>query len=49
MSARARDAIFTLENRAMRFQSCCKMLAPQTPLENCVAHNGSLMPSPDGT
>jgi hypothetical protein len=40
------DAIFTVENRAMKFQSYYKMLAPQTPLENCVAHNGSLIPIP---
>jgi len=30
----------------MTFQSYYKMLAPQTPLENCVAHNGSLIPVP---
>ena len=40
------DAIFTLDNRAMTFRSYYKMLAPQTPLENCVAHNGSLIPIP---
>jgi hypothetical protein len=40
------DALFTIENRAMKFQSYYKMLAPQTPLENCVAHNGSLIPIP---
>jgi len=30
----------------MTFQSYYKMLAPQTQLENCVAHNGSLIPIP---
>jgi hypothetical protein len=40
------DAIFTLNNGQMQFQSYYKMLAPQTPLENCVAHNGSLIPVP---
>ncbi|HET9603577.1 MAG TPA: hypothetical protein VFO96_04755, partial [Gemmatimonadales bacterium] len=40
------DAIFTLKDRKMHFQSYYKMLAPQTPQENCVAHNGSLIPIP---
>ena len=40
------DAIFTLENRKMRFHSYYKMPAPQTSQENCVAHNGSLIPIP---
>jgi hypothetical protein len=40
------DAIFTIVNDTMRFQSYYKMLAPQTPFENCVAHNGSLIPIP---
>jgi hypothetical protein len=40
------DAIFTLVNDTLRFQSYYKMLAPQTALENCVAHNGSLIPIP---
>jgi hypothetical protein len=40
------DAIFTLTNRQMQFQSYYKMPAPQTPEENCVAHNGSLIPVP---
>jgi hypothetical protein len=30
----------------MRFQSYFKLPAPQTPQENCVAHNGSLIPIP---
>jgi hypothetical protein len=41
------DAIFTLSaERKMQFQSYYKMPAPQTPQENCVAHNGSLIPIP---
>ena len=40
------DALFTLQNGQMKFQSYYKMLAPQTPFENCVAHNGSLIPIP---
>ena len=40
------DAIFTLSGDTMRFQSYYKMPAPQTPNENCVAHNGSLIPIP---
>ncbi len=40
------DAIFTLENDSLKFQSYYKMLAPQTQNENCVAHNGSLIPIP---
>ena len=40
------DAIFTLENREMRFKSYFKLPAAQTPQENCVAHNGSLIPIP---
>jgi len=40
------DAIFTVVHDTMRFQSYYKMSAPQTPFENCVAHNGSLIPIP---
>lgn len=40
------NAIFTLVNRKMHFQSYYKLPAPQTPEENCVAHNGSLIPIP---
>src|SRR6267143_1605629 len=40
------DAIFTLTNGQMKFQSYYKMPAPQTANENCVAHNGSLIPIP---
>jgi len=41
------DAIFTLSpNRKLTLSSYYKMPAPQTDLENCVAHNGSLVPIP---
>jgi hypothetical protein len=40
------DAIFAVVNDTLKFQSYYKMLAPQTALENCVAHNGSLIPIP---
>lgn len=40
------DAIFTIDNRKMDFKGYYKMPAPQTPEENCVAHNGSLIPIP---
>ena len=40
------DAIFTISNNALHFQSYYKMPAPQTEMENCVAHNGSLIPIP---
>jgi hypothetical protein len=40
------NAIFTLENRRMQFQGYYKLPAAQTASENCVAHNGSLIPIP---
>jgi hypothetical protein len=40
------DAIFTIENRKLKFHSYYKLPAAQTPEENCVAHNGSLIPIP---
>ncbi len=40
------DAIFTLANGRPQFQSYYKLPAPQTSSENCVAHNGSLVPIP---
>ena len=40
------NAIFTIEGTEMAFQSYFKLPAPQTPEENCVAHNGSLIPIP---
>ncbi|GAA5521258.1 hypothetical protein Asal01_01193 [Fodinibius salicampi] len=42
------NAIFTIDdNKEMHFQSYFKMPAAQTEQENCVAHNGSLIPVPD--
>jgi hypothetical protein len=43
------DAIFKIVNGQMVFQSYYKLPAPQTQLENCVAHNGSLIPIPGRT
>lgn len=40
------DAIYTISNGKMQFQSYYKMPAAQTSSENCVAHNGSLIPVP---
>ncbi len=40
------NAIFTIEGNAMNFKSYYKLPAPQTSEENCVAHNGSLIPIP---
>ncbi len=40
------DAIFTVRDRKMNFQGYYKLPAPQTSFENCVAHNGSLIPIP---
>lgn len=40
------DAIFKLENGKLTLQSYYKMPAPQTDKENCVAHNGSMIPVP---
>jgi hypothetical protein len=40
------DAIFTLSNRKLTLASYYKMPAAQSDTENCVAHNGSLIPVP---
>ncbi len=40
------NAIFAIENRKMLFKSYYKLPAAQTNFENCVAHNGSLVPVP---
>lgn len=40
------NAIFTLDGGKMDFRSYYKLPAPQTSEENCVAHNGSLIPVP---
>lgn len=41
------NALFTIrDEKEMEFESYYKMPAPQTVNENCVAHNGSLVPVP---
>jgi hypothetical protein len=40
------DAIFDIVDRRLRFAGYYKLPAPQTEQENCVAHNGSLVPVP---
>ena len=40
------DAIFTLDKGKLTLASYYKMPAPQSDNENCVAHNGSLVPIP---
>ncbi|MCY3548310.1 MAG: hypothetical protein OXH49_15660 [Gemmatimonadetes bacterium] len=40
------NATFRIEDGDMIFQAYYKLPAPQTTLENCVAHNGSLIPIP---
>ena len=40
------DAIFDIVDGKMQFRSYYKLPAPQTEQENCVAHNGSLVPVP---
>ncbi len=40
------NAIFDIDGHDLEFTTYYKMPAPQTPLENCVAHNGSLVPIP---
>ena len=40
------NAIFTLAGNKMDFKSYYKLPVPQTKNENCVAHNGTLIPVP---
>jgi hypothetical protein len=40
------NAIFDVVDRRLRFASYYKLPAPQTAQENCVAHNGSIVPVP---
>jgi hypothetical protein len=40
------DAIFDIVDRKLQFRGYYKLPAPQTEVENCVAHNGSLIPVP---
>ena len=40
------NAIFEIVDRKLQFRSYYKLPVPQTEVENCVAHNGSLVPVP---
>jgi hypothetical protein len=40
------DSIFSLKDDVLTLGSYYKMPAPQTELENCTAHNGSIIPIP---
>jgi hypothetical protein len=40
------NALFNLENNKLKFENYYKLRAAQTNTENCVAHNGSLVPVP---
>jgi hypothetical protein len=40
------DAIFNVVDRKLRFASYYKLPVPQTVQENCVSHNGSIIPVP---
>ena len=46
LAAWGADAIFDVVDRKLRFAGYYKMPAPQTEQENCVAHNGSIIPVP---
>ena len=40
------DAVFDIVDKKLKFGGYYKLPAPQTDMENCVAHNGSLVPVP---
>ncbi|QIQ87753.1 DUF305 domain-containing protein [Erythrobacter sp.] len=40
------DAIYDIVDGKLEYRSHYKMPAPQTDMENCVAHNGSIIPVP---
>lgn len=40
------DAIYEIVDRKLEFRSLYKLPAPQSDKENCVAHNGSIIPVP---
>ncbi len=40
------DAIYDIDGAKLKFRSYYKLPAPQTDQENCVAHNGSVVPVP---
>jgi hypothetical protein len=46
LAAWGADAIFDVVDRKLRFAGYYKMPAAQTEQENCVAHNGSIIPVP---
>ena len=48
-AAEGADAIFTLKDGKLTQAGYFKMPAAQTPQENCVAHNGNLIPVPGRT
>ena len=40
------NAVFDIVDRQLKFAGYYKLPAPQSALENCVAHNGSIVPVP---
>ena len=40
------NAIYAIEDGSLEFRSLYKLPAPQSDMENCVAHNGSIIPVP---
>ena len=40
------DAIYDIVDRKLEFKGYYKMSAPQSEVENCVAHNGAIIPVP---
>jgi hypothetical protein len=40
------NALFSIEGQELSFESYYKLPAPQSAFENCVAHNGSMIPIP---
>jgi uncharacterized protein (DUF305 family) len=40
------NAIYEIDNGKLEFRSTYKLPAPQSDMENCVAHNGSIIPVP---
>ena len=40
------NAIYDIEDRKLEFKGYYKLAAPQSDSENCVAHNGSIVPVP---
>ena len=40
------NAFYSIEDGKLKFESLYKLPAPQSDMENCVAHNGSIIPVP---